>query len=737
MRVNSPSAASEQSAGHPLLPKESSPLMHQPALRVHAVSLLLLATGLTAALPATAQPAGQSATQPTPTRPISHEDVWLMKRLGAVAVSPDGRWLVTSVGEPSYEEEQRRSDLWIVPADGSAPARRLTAGRGSEGDPEFSPDSTRLAFSAKREEDDSAQIYVLHLAGGEAQRVTNWPGGAKSPRFSPDGRSILFVGVTHPGALTEEDNRKAAAARKARKFNARAYDAFPIRHWDRWLDELRPSLMVQPLDGTSPARDLLAGSEMRAARGYGGRLGNEGETIEATWTPDGRAVVFAATTNRDEAARAEVSMSLWLVGAAGGEPKRLTGAEGDYSAPEFTPDGKQLLAKVQPAAPEWVYTASRLVRWSWPSLDGRRLLTGDFDESVGQFVAAPDNRRVYFLAERAGRDKLFEVALEGGAVREVGRLESGTYARLAVGGPAGRPVLATLWSSAVRPHELGRIDPRSRRWTPLTAFNTERSATIDWLPAEEFWFTSSRGKQIHSLLVKPPGFDPARKYPLFVLIHGGPHSMWKDDFIVRWNYHLLAQPGYVVLLTNYSGSTGFGEAFARSIQGDPLEGPANEINEAADEAIKRYAFIDATRQAAGGASYGGHLANWLAVSTDRYKALVSHAGLFDLRTQWTTSDVVYNRERNIGGPAWDDLPLWREQSPFYRSEKLRTPILVTFGEKDFRVPLNNGLEFWTVLQRQDVPSRLVVFPDENHWILKGENSRYFYGEVHGWLAKYL
>jgi dipeptidyl aminopeptidase/acylaminoacyl peptidase len=268
-------------------------------------------------------------------------------------------------------------------------------------------------------------------------------------------------------------------------------------------------------------------------------------------------------------------------------------------------------------------------------------------------------------------------------------------------------------------------------------FNTERAASIDWLPVEEFWFTSSRGKQIHNLLVKPPGFDPGKKYPLFVLIHGGPHSMWKDDFVIRWNYHLLAQPGYVVLLTNYSGSTGFGEAFARSIQGDPLEGPANEINEAADEAIKRFAFVDASRQAAGGASYGGHLTNWLAVTTDRYKALVSHAGLYDLRTQWTTSDVVYHRERNIGGPAWEGLPLWQEQSPFYRSAKLNTPILVTFGERDYRVPVNNGLEFWTVLQRQDVPSRLVVFPDENHWILKGENSRYFYGEVHGWLAKYL
>jgi len=670
-------------------------------------------------------------------RPITHEDVWLSLRPGALAASPDGRWIVASVSEPAYDEEQKRSDLWIVPVDGSVPPRRLTAGKGSEGDPAWSQDSRRLAFAAKREGDDAAQVYVIDLGGGEAQRVTNWPGGAKSPRFSPDGRSILFVGPSSAGALTEEDNRKAAADRKARKYNARAYDSFPIRHWDRWLDDLRPTLVVQPLEGDGAARDLLAGSALRKERGYGGRLGNEGDTLDATWTPDGKGVVFAATANRHEAARAEVYLSLWLVGAEGGEPRRLTADDDDYSAPEFTPDGSSLLAKVQPATKRWVYTADRLVRWSWPSLDGRKVITEGFADSVGQFVPSPDNRRVFFVAERAGHDRLFEVPLDGGPAVEVGPIASGTYSRIAVGGPAQAPAVAAVWSSAVNPHEFGRIDLATGRWTALSSFNTARAAVIDWQPVEEFWFESRRGKRIHNMLVKPPGFDPGKKYPLFVLIHGGPHNMWKDDFVVRWNYHLLAQPGYVVLLTNYSGSTGFGEDFARSIQGDPLEGPAYEINEAADEAISRFRFIDGRRQAAGGASYGGHLANWLAVSTDRYKALVSHAGLYDLRSQWTTSDVVYNRERNIGGPAWADIPLWREQSPFYRSEKLKTPILLTYGERDFRVPLNNGLEFWTILQRQDVPSRLVVFPDENHWVLKGENSRYFYQEVHGWLAKYL
>lgn len=671
-------------------------------------------------------------------RPITHEDVWLMKRPGAVAVSPDGRWIVVAVAEPAYDEEQKRSDLWVVPSDGSAAPRPLTAGKSAEGDPDFSPDSKLLAFTGKREGDESAQVYLLDLAsGGEARRLTNVTNAARSPHFSPDGRSILFTSTVYPGTSNDEDNRKVAAERKARKYNARAYDGFPIRHWDRWLDELRPTVMVQPVDGSTPARDLLAGSRLREERGFGGRLGNEGDTIEAAWTPDGRAVVFTATTNRHEAVRAEVVTSLWQVGVDGGEPRRITGEEGDYSSPSFTDDGKLLLAKVEAASKRYTYSVSRLVRWNWPSLEERKILTEDFAESVEAFVAMPDNRRVLFLAQRPGRDPLFEASLDGGMPAEIGRLESGTYSRLVVGGSADAPVVAALWGSAVNPHEVGRIDLATGRWAGLSSFGTERSAAIDWAPVEEFWFTSRRGKRIHNLLVKPPGFDPQKKYPLLVLMHGGPHSQWKDEFGFRWNYHLLAQPGYVVLMTNYSGSTGFGEAFARSIQGDPLEGPANEINQAADEAVERYPFIDASRQAAGGASYGGHLANWLAVTTTRYRALVSHAGLYDLRTQWTTSDVVFSRERNVGGPAWEGLPLWSKQSPFYRSAKLRTPILLTVGEKDFRVPLNNGLEFWTVLQRQDVPSRLVVFPDENHWVLKGENSRYFYREVHGWLAKYL
>jgi dipeptidyl aminopeptidase/acylaminoacyl peptidase len=699
----------------------------------------LLALAIAAFAGAAEEPAGQppkpGANLAESKRPITHEDVWLMKRIGTPALSPDGRLVVVPVAEPAYDDAAKASDLWLVPAGGGAPPRRLTFTLGAESNPVWSPDSRRIAFAAKREGQDESQIYVLDIGGGgEAERITAVASGASRPLWRPDGQAILFSSMTYPGALTDADNRIRVDERKARKYNARVFDQFPVRHWDRWLDERRPTLMLQLIGDAAGAQDLLAGTALRAAPGFGGNLDNDGDLIEATWSPDGSTIVFTATTGRDQAARADVQQSLYAIPAGGGEPRRITGDDASYSQPQFAPDGSALYARSEPRT-RFVYNSQRLVRFDWADPSPRPVAL-EFGRSVGSFAVCADGETIFLLAEDEGHDRLFSVPAAGGEAREVGRLATGGYGGLQVGGGDGVPVVVATWGSAVSPPEVQRIDPVAGTRMALTDFNAERVAQIDWQPVQEFWFESRRGRRIHNMIALPPGFDPAKKYPLFVLIHGGPHIMYKDEFFIRWNYHLLAAPGYIVLMTNYTGSTGFGESFAQAIEGDPLKGPSADINRAADEAIRRYAYIDAGRQAAGGASYGGHLANWLAVSTERYLALVSHAGLYDLKTQWTTSDIAYSRERGLGGPAWEGNALWKEQSPFWHSKKLKTPILVTFGERDFRVPYNNGLEFWTVLQRQQVESRLVIFPDENHWILKGENSRYFYKEVQDWLAQH-
>jgi dipeptidyl aminopeptidase/acylaminoacyl peptidase len=677
-----------------------------------------------------------------PKRIPTHEDIWLMKRLGAPQVSPDGRRLVVPVVEPSYDENMQLSDLWLVDTAARHNTRRLTSTRRPEAGVTWSPDSRRIAFAAQRDSDDVPQVYSLDLdAGGEAQRLTHLSGGARNPVYSHDGRHLAYLSVMFPDARDDAANKQMLEARRTRKASVRVFDGFPIRSWDRWLDERQIRIFVQPLDAdgmpAGPARDVLLGSKLLSSPGFAGRQTDTGEELDIEFTPDNRAIVFAATTNRNAAAYSFTDSELFVVDVAGGEPRRITKGQHSWSRPRFTPDGRTLLALVDGQDGKNVYNQTRIAALPWPYAGEPRIVTHDLDRPVGTYAVSPDSRTVYFTAEDSGHEKLYSVRTGGGKVRVVANADVGTYANITIPARATDTAIYSNWESAGSPGEISLISPNSARSLALTKFNAARASSLDLPRLESFWFTSSRGKRIHSFVVRPPGFDASKKYPLFVLIHGGPHAMWRDQFFIRWNYHLLAARGYVLLLTNYSGSTGFGEEFGRSIQGDPLKGPADEINEAADAAIARFGFIDGTRQCAGGASYGGHLSNWLQASTTRYKCLVSHAGLVNLESQWGTSDTIYGREVNMGGPPWDQAPVWREQNPIRFAAKFRTPVLVTIGENDYRVPLNNTLEYWSALQRMQVPSRLLVFPDENHWILKGENSRFFYDEVGGWLDRWL
>ena len=675
-------------------------------------------------------------------RPPTHEDIWLMKRLSAPRVSPDGRWLVVPVAEPAYDDSATLSDLWLIDTTARNVSRRLTSTRRPESGVVWSPDSKRIVFSAQRDNDDAPQLYSLDLAaGGEAQRLTSLSGGARAPVFSRDGKSIAFISVMYPGAKDEAANKARIEAHRARKSSARIYEGFPVRSWDHWLDERQPRIFVQALaeDGTAQGepRDLLAHTRLLASPGFAGRQTDTGQEIEVEFTPDSQNLVFIASTNFDAAARAFTDAQIFVTSIHGGEPRQITQGNDSWSSPRFTPDGRDLLALVDNQDGKTVYSATRLAAFSWPEASRYRVISSQLDRSVSSFAVSPDSRVVYFTAEDSGNERLFSVRLGGGTVQSLFDFAGGSYTNLTIPERASKLALYANWESASSPGEIALANSQNGRPLIITKFNAARASQLDLPEIESFWFTSSRGKRVHSYVVRPPGFDPKRKYPLFVLIHGGPHGMWRDQFFVRWNYHLLASPGYVLLLTNYSGSTGFGEAFARSIQGDPLKGPADEINEAADAAIRQYKFIDGSRQCAGGASYGGHLSNWLQGTTTRYRCLVSHAGLVNLESQWGTSDTIYSREVNMGGPPWELGPGWKEQNPIRYAAEFKTPVLVTIGENDYRVPINNTLEYWSALQRMQVPSRLVVFPDENHWIQKGENSRLFYAEVAAWLARWL
>lgn len=670
--------------------------------------------------------------------PITHESLWMMKRVGAPIVSPDGKWVLFSVAEPSYEADKATNDLWLVPSAGGAPPRRITNTRAAEGGPVWSPDSRSIAFTAKREGDEAEQVYILDIAsGGEARRVTSLSTGASDPQWRPDGKAILFESTVYPGALDDAANKKIAADRKALKYNVRVYDHFPIRYWNEWLDDKQPTILVQSLEPGAVAKDILSGTTLAQTSGFSASAGeNNVRSLSPIWSPDGKEIVFSATVERWNAAYSNVAYRLYRIGAEGGEPAPVTSVGGDYDQTAFSPDGKSLYFTFT-AQDDQVYNLPKLSKVAWPAGGAMSVVAKDFDREPAKFAITPDSKAIYLLAPEASKENLYRVAADGGKPTLVIEPKTGGYTNLAIPEKAAKPVLIGSWGNSVSPTEIVRIDPAAKSHVNLTQIDTAAAAAIDWAPPQHFWFTSAKGRQIHSMVVTPPNFDPAKKYPMLVLIHGGPASTNPDQIGLRWNYHLLAAPGYVVVMTDYTGSTSYGEKFAQAIKLDPLKTPGDEINQAADEAIKRYPFIDGTRVCAGGASYGGHLTNWLEATTTRYKCLVSHAGEVDLQTQWGTSDGIYGREVTNGGPPWEGNPIWRAQSPITYAKDWKTPMLLTIGERDFRVPINNTLENWATLQRMKVPSRLLVFPDAWHWITKPEDSRYFYGEVHAWLGHYL
>ncbi|MBI1782148.1 MAG: S9 family peptidase [Sphingobacteriales bacterium] len=655
---------------------------------------------------------------------ITHESMWLMKRVGAPQVSPDGKWVVFNVTDPSYTESEQVSDLWIASTDGNTKPRRLTTGKGGEGGYQWSPDGKYLAFSTKREGDDAGQIYLLNIKdGGEAQRFTNLSTGASSPQWSPDGKSILFNSSVYPGAFTDSANKKIADDRKKIKYKARVYTSFPIRDWDHWREDKQTHIFIQSTEANATAKDIFTNVSIVSKEGFS--FGS------ATWSHDGNEIIFSATTDLNTAAYQEPTTNLYKVSAKGGDATQLTSDGNDYGNAQMSSDGKYLLCYTSANNNYKVYNINKLVRFDWPSMQNKTYLTPALDRPVNSYTET--NGKIIMSVEDQGNDKLFSLPVAGGTLQLLSNNPVGCYNAASVSSD-GQTILCN-YDNASMPPEVVKISNNNHVF--ISSFNEEKLKTLDLPQAEVVWMTSSRGKKIRSLLVRPAGFDANKKYPLFVVFHGGPAGSWKDNWSYRWNYHLLASPGYVLVLTDYTGSTGYGDKFAQDIQYDPFKGPANEINEAAADVIKRYSFIDGTKQAGGGASYGGHLANWMQATTTHYKCLIAHAGLVNSEAQYGTSDVMWGREVMNGGAPWTQNKVWKEQNPIRYAAKFKTPILVTVGEQDFRVPLNNSLENWAALQRMKVPSKLLVFPEENHWILRAENSRFWYSEVQAWLKKYL
>ena len=652
-------------------------------------------------------------------KPFTVDTMWAVQRVGTPAVSPDGTRVAYTVTTYDVADNRGNADIWVAPVAGGEP-RRLTTHQASDSSPAWSPDGTRLAFVSRRDPDTQPQIYVIDVGGGEAMRVTDMPLGAGSVTWLPDGRGLVFVSHVIAGHETPEQTKQALEEREKNKVKARVTQNRLYRFWDRWLtDDEFPHLFAVSLD-TRQVTDLTPGSR----RLFGLQAGAGAYDI----SPDGATIVFSALATPEP--YQTINYDLFSVPASGGEVTNLTP---DNPAPDtdpvFSPDGTRIAygREVRGGGwPDYTRVAIRDVKTGSTSM-----LTDGWDYSAGNWQWTADGSTLLFTAEQRARVNVYAIdAGGGGTPREVHR--GGTVAGIEVT-PQGDVVFQRHAMDA--PPELAVMKTDGSAFRYLTAVNRDQMAATSLGRMEEMTFKGAGGDDVQMFVVFPPGFDASRKYPLVHMIHGGPVGTFGDGFSFRWHPHAFAAPGYIVAMVNFHGSSSFGQKWIESILGAHPDKPFADIMAATDFLIGK-GYVDASRMAATGGSYGGFMVNWIAGHTDRFKALVSHAGVYSLTGQFA-SDGTEGRQHSYGGYPFTNLANIEKWSPHRYAAGFTTPMLVLHGERDFRVPVTQGLELYGVLAAKGVPARLVYYPDENHWILKPQNSKHWYGEVLGWLGKYL
>jgi dipeptidyl aminopeptidase/acylaminoacyl peptidase len=654
-------------------------------------------------------------------RPLSVTDLLAMQRVSEPQLSPDGTQAVYTVAVPDASAGRLVRNLWIVATTTQASPRQLTMS-GKDSGAKWAPDGRRIAFVSSR--GGSAQVYVLTVDGtAEPQQLTTLSGGADNVVWSPDGRTIAFTSEVYPDCQDEACNATRSDEAEKKPVRPRLYDHLLYRHWTSWSEGKRRHLFVVPAGGGT-ARDLLPGANYDVPP-----VEREGPHPIA-FAPDNKTICFTAVTDRVEAT--STNADLFEVEVAGGSPKRLTTNSGFDGAPAYSPDGGTIAYRSQ-SRPGYESDKWRLVLYD--RMSGRQTgLTDAFDRSVDTALWASDGKSLYFTAEDAGVEPLFVVPAGGGTPRSL--TPGMTIGEFDVRGSS----IVAARSSLAMPAELYSIAATGTA-TPLTHHNEELLSALDLVRPESFTFAGAGGTEIQGFLVRPPAFDATRKYPVLMLLHGGPQTQWSDAWSYRWNAQAFAAPGYAVVMINRRGSTGFGQKFTDEIALDWGGKPFDDLMKGLDFVLSKYPFTDPQRVAAAGASYGGYMIDWLAShAKGRFRALVSHAGVYDLTSMYGATEELWFPERDLGGTPWTNTAAYSKLSPHtYAADfgKYKTPTLVICGEQDYRVPYTQSLEFFTALQRQNVPSKLIIFPDEGHWILKPQNSRTWYNEVLGWLKEYL
>jgi dipeptidyl aminopeptidase/acylaminoacyl peptidase len=662
-------------------------------------------------------------------RPFTPDDLVRLKRISEPQVSPDGRFVVFTLRETDMEANRGRTDLWLLdlrtPANRPLLSRRLTQHSANDSSPRWAPDGRSLYFLSTRS--GSSQVWRIDLAGGEAQQVTDYPLDVTSLKISPRGERLAFSIDVFPdcGDLQCSADRRAATAKA--KQTGRQYDALLVRHWDTWRDGTLSTLFTATLGA-----DGKAGAPVAITRSLRANVPSKpfGGAEEYAFSPDGAELVFSARlADRTEAW--STNFDLYEAPADGsGSPRNLTADNPAWDTqPVFLANGDLAwLAMQRPG-----FEADRFRIAIRAKTSGRvRVLTEDWDRSVAHLDVSHDGRRLLATADDVGQVALFSIDVRTG--RPTTLLTDGQVTEFS---PTHDGVVVARASLAA-PAELflvgaGRAAPRR-----LTDVNADILGQRDMAPFEQFSFAGWNGEKVYGYVMKPAGFEAGRRYPIAFLVHGGPQVSFQNQWSFRWNAQVFAGRGYGVVFIDFHGSPGYGQAFTDSISEDWGGKPLVDLQKGLEAALARYDWLDGERACSLGASYGGFMQNWIAGQwPDRFRCIVNHAGIFDTRSMYYTTEELWFTEWENGGPYFLAPQIHEQFNPSAHVTKWKTPMLVTHGMLDYRVPYAQGLATFTALQRRGVRSRLLVFPDENHWILKPANSLQWHSAVLDWLDEHL
>ncbi|MFN2492740.1 MAG: prolyl oligopeptidase family serine peptidase [Pyrinomonadaceae bacterium] len=650
---------------------------------------------------------------------LTVEELLKVRRVGDPQVSPDGTRVAFTIGDVNFDANKIITQIYIMPLDGRT-MKQLTRGESSATAPRWAPDGKRIAYVT------GGQIWTMDSDGDNKEQVTRISTNAASPVWSPDGNWIAFTSEVHPDCNDADCNKRKDEQAEKSKVKAHITTRLLFRHWDEWRDVKRTHVMIIPSKGGN-ASDLTPGDFDSPPYAVAG-------DVDYTFSPDSRELAYLKNPDKVEAI--STNSDVYIVPITGGAARSITSRNRGYEdTPVYTRDGKYIIYRSQATAG---FEADRWRLMAYNRANGTSTeLSQRFDLQIHEFVLSPDGTTIYFTAGERGRAPIFKVPFAGGVPVKIVPDVFASHLQIT---PDGKTLIFSNTSLGM-PTEIYRAAVDGSGLTALTNANDELMARFGLRKAEEVEWTGALGKKIHGFVIKPANFDPSRKYPLLVLIHGGPQSAWNNNWSYRWNPHVFANNGYVVFAPNPRGSTGCGQQFVNEITGDWGGKAYTDIMNGVAHVLRRNSFIDRNRIGAAGASYGGYMINWIEGHNNdprfRFRVLVSHDGVYNLSSMYGATEELWFTDWEFKGTPWTNPAMYERWSPSNYVKNFNTPILIIHGELDYRVPIGEGLQLFTAVQRMGVDSKLLIFPDEGHWVLKPQNSQLWYHTVLDWLDKYL